>query len=207
MRKPKRTALEAWRRRRQMSIKTLAEMAGITEGTIIKMERLYVTKYPPSWKVIDSLAKALRVPSYYLADSARAMVVLSRRDYGEVVNGEFPEPWHRPTQREQILMEQALQEAGLDWDLAPEPEVAPEPEKDLDDEFLLQADPLPEAEPDPVNNTRVVYLSLLAQAIASCYADAQDTTNGLISRALVRLAATLGEAAREFEHEVRQQSH
>jgi transcriptional regulator with XRE-family HTH domain len=122
MRKSRRTALEAWRLRRQMSVKDLAEVSGLTEGTVVKLERLYSTKYPPARKTIDLLAKALRVPSYYLADSARAMVVLSRRDYGDVVNGEFPEPWHRPIWGEQLPMEQTLQEAGLDWDLASEAE-------------------------------------------------------------------------------------
>jgi transcriptional regulator with XRE-family HTH domain len=128
MKKPKRTALEAWRLRRKMGIQDLAYKAGITEGTVVKLERLYTTRNPPARKTIDSLAGALRVPSHYLAGYSRSLIVLTKMDYYDVIRGDFPDPWHMPQHGEKIPMEQTLQEAGLDWDLAPEPE------KDLDDE-------------------------------------------------------------------------
>lgn len=208
-----RTALQAWRLRRQLSIQDLADKAGFSAGTITKMERLYASKYPPSWRVIDAIAGVLQVPSCYLADSSRSLVVLIKKDYYAVVRGEYPDPWYINTGRP-VTLEQAIDEAGLNWEVTSEPEVAsepepePEPEKDLDDEFFfLQSDPIPEVESNPANNTRVIYLGILAQAIASCYADAQDSTNSLISRALVRLASNLSQVAQEFEHDLRHQSH
>lgn len=118
MRRSRRTALEAWRMRRHLSIQALADKAGISEGTVVKLERMYSTKYPPARKTIDSLARALRVPSHYLADYSRSLIVLTKMDYYDVIRGEFPDPWHMPIWGEQIPMEQALREAHLDWDLA-----------------------------------------------------------------------------------------